>query len=168
MIIDNKGFVEEYKNVLDKVSIIFKADNVSVINIRDYYEDNCSEQETEEVSDKVLIELLDYKREKERERNEKRRHHAGSIDVPHSMEEYSAVDLDDSNEKIYLREWIKNELSNCSKAVVRRMILRYVENYSIKDIAEIEAVHYTSVRWTLNKAKEILSNKYNSRNDIAF
>lgn len=168
MIIDNKDFVEEYKNILDEVSIIFKADNVSEVYLRDYYEDNCSEQETEEVTDDVLIELLDYKREKERERNERRRHHAGSIDIPHSKEENLTIEDNSDEEKMYLREWLKHELKNCSKAVVRRMILRYVENYSIKDIAEIESVHYTSVRWTLNKAKEVLAKRYKSRREIEF
>lgn len=135
----------------------FSEENTHLIRIKDYYPDDCSEQEFMEVSDEVLFQLETYKKGERNYHKWVKRHRAGSLHIDDEdflgyMGKYIESNTDESEIDLFLDQ----ALSICGEIVLRRMKL-LVAGYTKTEIAEIEAVCYTSISASIEKAKKVLA-----------
>lgn len=129
----------------------------NLIRLSDYYPGNCSEQKTEIINDEVLAALKEFKRADENYRVWTRRHRAGTLYF--DDEEYMGnlgLYTGSHTAGVETAVWLEQVLTHCGKPVIRRAKLYFIEGLTVRTIAEMESVHYTSVCASIEKAKAVL------------
>lgn len=149
---------ERFANDLEKIEVIFKADNINIIHPADFYEEEYIGPEIIEVSDDVLYELLcNRKSDKNYDRNNPRRN-AVKIHIENEGFMATIGGFEASSvQRTDLRIWLKKNLKGLRKVTVNRAILYFIDGYTVEDISRIENVNRSSVYRSINKAKDKLA-----------
>lgn len=137
-------------------------DGRNLLVLSSVYPDNCSGQETVIVDDDVLEVFQQTNRDLERERSWKRRHGNRFVFLG-SDENFDAklgltVNAPDEavESKMYL-EHIKQFFEN---KVYERGMLYFLQNYSLKEIAEMDGVTEVAVFKSISKFKKTMAKLY--------
>lgn len=135
----------------------FSEENTHLIRIKDYYPEDCSEQEFTLVNDETLAELEQMKRDVVNNKKWEKRHRAGSLYI--DDEDFIAtlgLYTDSQEDELNFRLWFEQALSKCGTITVKRATLYFIDGLSARAIANMESVHHTSVITSIEKAKNAL------------
>lgn len=131
--------------------------NLHMIKITEFYKENCSEQETVEVSDEVLALLMEEKRKNGNYKKWEKTHRA--VGVYLDSEDYiGALGFTSKSgiDEVETAIWLEQALRRCSDIVIRRAKLKYLQHMTTREIAKLESVNHTSVAESLRIAKRVL------------
>lgn len=121
--------------------------------LKDFYEYNCTEQQTVEVSDEILQLLQEFKREDKRQEMWNYRHRTPfSIEV---IEDYIAdetVDIDGGYIRRIDEELLCRAVGKLNPINFRRLRMYFFEVKTMAQIAEIENVSHIAVSKSIKRA----------------
>lgn len=145
------------KYVKDKKVRFEKIENgYNRVIISSVYSVNCSNEETVDVNDEVLLWMEKFVRD-ENNYNRKLRYNS----VTEEFDEIKQGEINGCIEKSFEGDildkiWLDRLFEECGEITIRRIKLVVNGNLSARGIAEIEGVHHSSVDESLKKAKEVL------------
>ena len=150
-----------------KISYKKIGENKYLVNLNTAYDNNCSEQETEEVTGEVLAVMLNYERKETNHDRVMRKRHL--VEMPSNDYEAAKkgmvlpsaedilvleeIKLEEKAQAENEKEYIIEIISILTPTERRRLYLRSYKKFSAEKIADLEGVTAPAVRWSWRNAR---------------
>jgi len=139
-----------------KVEYFKSEENKNLVKLSTVYDNNCSEQNTVEVNDSILSELIKYANED----NNYARWQRSRVDY----EEFDEVKIGEvygiqekSFEEGIMENILLEELFHeCGEKAIKRAKLAVTKGLSAREIAEMEGVSHSAINKSLKKVRKAL------------
>ncbi|MCM1167136.1 MAG: hypothetical protein NC299_17515 [Lachnospiraceae bacterium] len=145
-----------------KVEFVKLGENANRVKLSSVYDNNCSEGEYVIVNDDVLEVLQQPEREYERERSRRRRHGNKFIYLGND-ENFDAklgLTVNAPDEAVESKMYLEHIRQFFEDKVYERGMLYFLQNYSLKEIAEMDGVSEVAVFKSVSKFKKTMAKLY--------